>query len=292
MTTAERYPGAMVASATLHIGILLLLLFSFWWARREREEPPQIFELVAGEGDNYAATEAPANRMPEPAEAVSVDIPEPIPVVTRAPIIERAPEPEPTPVPPQPTPKPTPKPTPQPAPKPIERAPIIEKAPEPKPEPAKPLITPTSYKDFVKEQGPPKTPTKAAQPKPIQTKSINLETVTKGVSGGSTSTSVGAGGTAMTRAEMDMTDAYVALILQRIRQSMEAAGVTELNEVRVEFSVSASGTISDPRVLRSSGSASFDRAVITAFRSIRPIGPPPTKRAEAFRVTIRMREAG
>ncbi len=284
MTVTERYPRAFVASASLHGAIILAVLFSFWWSHRQHEEQPKIFELVAGEGDNYAATEAPAARTPEPTETVSVDLPAPTPIITRVPVIERAPEPEPTPVPPKPVPKPTPKP--------IEKAPIIEKAPEPKPEPAKPIIKPTSYRDFVKEQGPPKTTTKAAPPKPITTKSINLETVTKGVSGGSTASTVGAGGTAMTRAEMDLTDAYVALILQRIRQSMEAAGVTELNEVRVEFSVSASGVISNPKVLRSSGSTAFDRAVLTAFRSIRPIGPPPTGRSEAFRVNIRMQEAG
>ena len=73
---------------------------------------------------------------------------------------------------------------------------------------------------------------------------------------------------------------------------MEAAGVTELSEASIEFRVAANGELSAPRILRSTGSAAFDQALITAFRTIRPIGPPPSLRAEFFSVTIRMREAG
>lgn len=270
-----RYPGALIVSVLLHVLLGVGLVLFMWWAQRERPQP-QIFELVAGPGDNYAATEAPAA-----VEPVAVDIP-PAPVITPAPQPQPRPEPRPTPAPtPRPTPKAEPK-TPPPPPK--EKAPVIEKAP--------PLTRPATFEEFQKQAGPPTAAQKTPPaPRPIPTKTINLERVA-GVAGGSPATQVGAGGTAATRAEMELTDAYVALILQRIRQSMEQAGVTELREVRVEFNVSANGTLSGARIVTGSGSGSFDAAVLAAFRTIRPIGPPPTGRAEAFRVTIRMREAG
>jgi colicin import membrane protein len=281
---SARYPGAFVLSVVLHLLLMVGLVLFMWWAQRERPKP-QIFELVAGPGDNYAATEAPAA-----VETVAVNIP-PAPVITPAP----QPQPRP-PTPPQPQPQPQPQPTPPPAPRPIpkaepktppppkEPAPVIEKAP--------PLTRPTTYEEFRKQAGPPTAAQKTPPaPRPIPTKTIDLERVV-GAAGGSTATKAGAGGQALTRDEMDRTDAYVAMILQRIRESMERAGMTELREVRVEFNVSTTGALSGARIVSGSGSASFDAAVLEAFRTIRPIGPPPTGRAEAFRVTIRMREAG
>ncbi|MCF3649555.1 TonB C-terminal domain-containing protein [Opitutaceae bacterium LMO-CP1] len=71
---------------------------------------------------------------------------------------------------------------------------------------------------------------------------------------------------------------------------MEAAGITELREAGVQFSVSLSGAITDAHITRSSGSGSFDRAVLAAFKSIRPVGSPPTRRAEVFKTVIRLSE--
>ena len=46
-------------SATLH-GAVALLLFLNFVLKRDDSDRPKVFELVAGEGDNYMATEAPA----------------------------------------------------------------------------------------------------------------------------------------------------------------------------------------------------------------------------------------
>ena len=46
-------------SATLH-GAAALLLFLSLVMKRDDSDPAKVFELVAGEGDNYMATEAPA----------------------------------------------------------------------------------------------------------------------------------------------------------------------------------------------------------------------------------------
>ena len=58
----------------------------------------------------------------------------------------------------------------------------------------------------------------------------------------------------------------------------------------VQFQVSATGVISGARIVQSSGNAEFDQAIIKALQTIRPIGPPPTNRAETFRIPIRLRE--
>ena len=278
-----RYPGAFVVSACLHVAVVVALLLLLWWSRREQPPVPQIFELVAGAGDNYAATEAAAAATPAPpTETVNVELPEALPVITKelvlppppAPVVERTP-------PPKVEPKKAE--TKQPAPK---------KAEPRKEEPKKTesLVRPTTFQDFVKKEGTPKAAPKAAPPAPIRAKSIDVDRVVQGVAGGSTAVKAGASGTALSVAPNDQ--AYVAMILDRIRRSMEAAGVTELSEARIEFRVAANGELSAPRILRSTGSAAFDQALITAFRTIRPIGPPPSLRAEFFSVTIRMREAG
>ena len=99
-------------------------------------------------------------------------------------------------------------------------------------------------------------------------------------------TKVGTGTQSINRVEGELTDAYLALIVQRIRESLVRSGVTDLREALIEFNVSTTGVISNARIVTGSGSGSFDAAVLEAFRSIRPIGPPPTGRAESFQVTI------
>jgi colicin import membrane protein len=110
-----------------------------------------------------------------------------------------------------------------------------------------------------------------------------------GVSGGSTAnTKGGAGGKALERAEMELTDAYIALILQRIRQTMEQANFSDQLSVRVQFTLSASGEISGVSIRESSGSNEFDRAILDAFRTIPNLGPPPNRKAGTFVVNLRM----
>ncbi|MCX6933305.1 MAG: cell envelope biogenesis protein TolA, partial [Verrucomicrobia bacterium] len=97
-------------SLTLHAAVVAVLLFLSYAASPGKKEKPQVFELVAGAGDNYMATEAPALGSPG---GVKLELPAP-PVPQ--PQIEPAPEP----------------PAPQPAipePSPITPAPIEKKAP-------------------------------------------------------------------------------------------------------------------------------------------------------------------
>ena len=268
-------PRSLGLSAFLHVALVGLLVFAAWWSRRVEKEQPAVFELVAGAGDNYAATEAATTT--EEVPDITLKLPEPLP--------------EPEPLPPQPQPRVIPKPPPPKVqPKVVEKKPPpikIEPVPEKPPLKIEPVPEKVSFADFAQEHGKPapKAPPKA--PAPIRTKSINVGKVTAAVE---STVKVGAGGMAMTTQEVELSKAYVALIIQRIRQSMEAAGINDVRSAGVEFRVSLDGAISNARVIDSSGSSKFDQAVIAAFRSIRPIGRPPTGRAEVFKTVIRLRE--
>ncbi len=271
-------PRSFGLSALLHLSIVVALLVAAWWSQRTPDEQPVVFELVAGDGDNYAATEAPTTTAP--VTTISLKLPEPIPEPVRLP--------EPKPLPPEPKPQPKP-PEPKPEPKPVEKKPApitIKPVPEKPPVKVETVPEKVSFADFAKEHGKP-APQPVKQPAPIRPQTINVGKVTAAVE---SKVSVGAGGTAMTTTEIELSKAYVALIIQRIRQALEAAGINDVREAGVEFRVSLDGAISNARITQSSGSSKFDQAVLAAFQSIRPIGRPPTGKAEIFTTTIRLRE--
>lgn len=240
------------------------MVFFAWWSQRVDNEPPAPFILVAGPGENYAADQAPTiTREVEP--TVELNLPELTP--------------RPKPPPPRPQPR-------EQLPPPIEKAtpapPKIEPAPE---KPAESQRQKVTFDQFAQQHGAPK-PRQVSAPKPIKPKTIDVSRLMSDTA----IVTAGAGGETMTTTQVSLSKRYVAQIIEMIRLSIEQAGINELRDVGVRFSVSATGTISDVRVTRSSGSAAFDRAVLDAFRDIRPIGPPPTERAEVFTTVIRLTE--
>jgi hypothetical protein len=113
-------PSAYLSSATLHAAAVVLLLAAAWVVKQQTRPPVKIFELVAGEGDNWAATAAPALGSPG---GVKLKVPataEPVPRIA---------EPEPTP------------------PTPVQTAPIQEAAPAP---PTTAKTTATKTPDLVR----------------------------------------------------------------------------------------------------------------------------------------------
>lgn len=304
MITYRSNPAYMT-SVFLHGTLVALALAYLFWRSVTKPEPaPTVFELVAGEGDNYAATEAPALGTPG---GIKITVPE-------------IPRPEPTPVvaPPEPE-------------------PVIQAAPEPTTKAAATITSPTipnmarnierladkreanirkkveqqqkadaaakkkaddlakktlTKEEFDRQNANKKTASaKSNSNTPISTKRIDAEGIAKGVAGGSTAnTKGGAGGTALSRSEGDLTEAYAALIVQRIRQALESASFNDVAAVMVQFQVSATGVISGARIVQSSGNTEFDQAIIKALQTIRPVGPPPTGKAETFRIPIRLRE--
>ena len=62
---------AFVLSSSLHAAIVALALLAGWSATRE-QDVGKVIELVAGEGDNFSAREAPALGVPG---GISVPVP-------------------------------------------------------------------------------------------------------------------------------------------------------------------------------------------------------------------------
>jgi len=277
---SPRSPSAYFLSAFLHTFVVAVLLLMAFMARKKPQEQPHIFELVAGEGDNFAATEAPAAAVPD---APKIELP-----AIKTPPVPKAPPPEPV---VQPPPQPAPKVVVQPVPTPPKIEPKAQPAPAPKkvPDPPKQVAqAPKMTKAEFDKLNPQKATPAPKAPTPIRTQKIDAEGIAKGVTAGSPKVSAGAGGKALTRAESDMLDAYAALIRQRVAAALKDAGLADHLETRVEFRVSATGVLSNSRVISSSGDSAFDQAVLAAFRSIRPIGPPPTNQAHVFSLSVRV----
>ena len=95
-------PGAFMLSATLH-GAAVIIALLFGYVSRSDKPPEKILELVAGEGDNFMATEAPALGSSDglKSNVPKVAAPKPTPP---EPVRQEAPPTPPTPTPPVPAP--------------------------------------------------------------------------------------------------------------------------------------------------------------------------------------------
>ena len=269
------------------------------------EEAPKIFELVAGEGDNYMATAAPALGTPD---GIKVTIPEPV-VVKAAPVVEPVPEPV------------------------VERAPVTPaKAAPPKVTPVEPIrdfskdvkristkrqkrleaedkrlraiaekkekaAAAAAAKRMTKEEFDRlnKSKSKSAAPKsatPPKIAKIDGVGIAKGVVGGSTANKVGgAGGKALTRDEGDALDLYFSLLKRRLKEALDKPpGLSDSLVAVVEVRIAANGLLSGAKVTRSSGSADFDHAALAAIARVRSIGPRPDGKSEVLSIPFLMKE--
>jgi len=293
-------------SAALH-GSAAVLLFIFTFVVRSAEtEPVKIFELVAGEGDNFMATEAPALGTPG---GVKIDLPEP-PAPRPAP-----PEPVPTPVtpaPPPPAPKDVtpPKPVEPPAPnfkkqlvrevikaesrakRDIAKERAAEKkrleAEKKKQEEEKKRMTKEEFDRLNKAKS---AATSSSKTAPTKVTKIDAEGIAKGVVGGSRNNKTGgAGGKALKNDNDDVLLGYFALFKQRLRTEFEPPpGLSDTLKVSITVLSHPDGSLTNPRVIRSSGSREFEAAVLEAIRRVR-MPPRPDKKTENVEFDFSMRE--
>jgi colicin import membrane protein len=258
-------PGAFGLSALLHGGVIALVLFFSYAATSVVKDEPKILELVAGAGDNYAATEAPALGSPGGVKLQQVPVPRaeprPVPPKAEAPPIQSAPEP----------------------------VPALQKAVKP----AKPVDLVADLKrvearrekrleaKYEKEKEA-ELKKEAAAAKADRVAHIDAEGIREGVLGGSTANKAGgAGGNALTRQEGSELEAYFQMLTDRVRQNaVPIEGVSDKLEARVEFMLAADGSISHVRVIKSSGNSEFDASAIEAVSQTGSIGPRPDGRSD------------
>jgi colicin import membrane protein len=291
-------------SLTLHGAVLAVLLFVGYAVSQQDQEKPKIFELVAGAGDNYMATEAPALGSPT---GIKLDIPTP---PAPQPQVQPAPEP---PAPQAVAPEPSPI-----TPAPIEKTPPSEKktdkaAPSTVPDFKKKLTMQIikaesqAKRDIKREREKEAKITKEAFDKankakakeaantkgsPTKVAKIDAEGIAAGVTGGSTKNKTGgAGGKALVAEDGAPMERYFSLLKVRLKENHEKpSGLSDTLVARVEFYVGADGAISGVRISRSSGSAEFDRSVLEAFARTKSIGSRPDRKGESVELEFKMRE--
>lgn len=322
MSSVRSSPNAFFASATLHALLIGLILCFAWVANKPPKEAPKIFELVAGEGDNFAATEAPALGVPG---GIKIDIPQP-PAPSPSPVEAAPAEPEPAPV--------------MAAPSPVEPQPVappVKTPPKTKPAPA----APTEYKpvnmakmvdriadkraaniekklradqqaaearaakeaalnakrmtkeDFDRlNKGKGATPSQKAGGGSITAKRIDTEGIAGGVAGGSTANKTGgAGGKALTREDIELSEAYISLLIQRLKEAhQKPEGLSDLLEATVKFRLTSSGSVVNVTIISSSRNSEYDQSVLAAFRRITLPPPPANLKTSDYTITFKMKE--
>jgi colicin import membrane protein len=84
---------------------------------------------------------------------------------------------------------------------------------------------------------------------------------------------------------------YFSMLKRQLKENHEKpSGLSDTLVARVEFYLSADGSISRVRIKSSSGSAEFDRSVLEAFSRMRSTGPRPDKKGETVELEFKMRE--
>ena len=122
---------------------------------------------------------------------------------------------------------------------------------------------------------------------------VDMKGVIGGVKGGSSASTGGQGGKAMTREEADELSTYISYLIQELKRAHEPPpGVSDRLECKVTFDITASGAILNPKITRSSGNKEFDESVLDAFRRMKSIGPTPNRRADTWTVTFKMKDEG
>lgn len=280
-------------SALFHGVLVVLILLLAYIANEHRPDAPKILILVGGEGNNYAATVAPALGAEGGIKLTAPTPPVPVPAAPVAPAPAPMPAPvvEATPVAPAPIEKP--KVADPAAPnfkkgiiKQIIRADSKAKA-EIKKE--RELEAKTTLEQFNREN---KAKAAAAKSAPPKIARIDAEGIKNGVVGGSAENKTGgAGGKALTSDEGAAIDRYFAMLKSHLKQNHEKPpGLSDTLVARIAFYVAADGAISNVKIEKSSGSAEFDRSVLDAVRKTESVGPRPDKRGDTVRLEFMMRD--
>lgn len=287
-------PQAFFLSAALHAVVVVLILMFGYAANRSVQDVPKVLELVAGEGDNYAAREAPALGVEG---GVKLTLPAPTPV-------------RPTPPPPV-TPAAVPPPPPAVAPTTKATAPANDAVPNFKNKIIMDIVRGDSKaklqlrrereaekkrqaeeaKRLSKEEFDRAQKSRAASSNP-PTKVVRIdgEGIAKGVVGGSANNKVGgAGGKALKSDNEDVLGAYYALFKQRVRVEFEPPpGLSDALQARITVRSNPDGSLAQVRLLRPSGSRVFDAAVLDAIKRVK-MPTRPDNKAETFEFDFTMR---
>jgi len=280
-----RSTNAYLCSALVHCGFLGLLLLAYG-VGSTRPEAPKVFELVAGAGDNYAATVAPALGIPG---GIKLKLSTP-----RTPAVQEPPSPvQPVTVPEREVKASLQKAAPQKKPDTVTNfTKVLERTASRRAARLEAKYRKQLAEEEKKEAREEALERKAAQANAARAERIDAEGIREGVVGGSTENKTGgAGGKALSREEGELLDGYFALLKARIKENYQGSGdASDRLAAKLEFFVAANGNLSGVRIVRSSGNADFDQSVLEAFRRTTSIGPRPDGKGETVTMEFDLRE--
>lgn len=313
---------AFFASAALHALLLgVIAWFAYQAHNQSDKDPVKVFELVAGEGDNFAATEAPALGVPGGVKLPEIPMPpspEPAPAepepAPSSPIVEAVAPPvetPPVPVTPPKTPAKTTKPDPL-AYKPVNMAKMVDRIADKRAANIEKKIkadkaaadaraakeaaanakrmTKADFDRMNKGKG--TTPSQKTGGGSTAVKRIDSEGIAGGVAGGSTANKTGgAGGKALTREDIELSEAYISLLIQRLKEAhKKPEGLSDLLRATVKFRLTASGSVVNVTIVSSSRNSEFDQSVLAAFNRITLPRPPANLKTSDYELTFKMKE--
>jgi colicin import membrane protein len=277
-----RSPSAFALSALIHASVAAVVLLGIYYSQQHASKPPVIFELVAGEGNNYAATEAPALGSSDGLAKLTIPKTVPAPVPATPTVVEAVPS--------------------QPAPiqvpdfaktlkradaRALKRAEAQIKAEQ---EAEKKRLSKAEFDRLHGKSATPKTA--SASNRAANVPRIDAQGIAKGVVGGSTANKTGgAGGKALQREEQSLVDSYLAFLSQQLHTAFDEAkppGLSDRLEAIVELHVLSDGTLAAAHIIQSSGSDEFDRAVLEAIARVHPLGTRPDGLDEVLKIPFRM----
>lgn len=327
--SSARTTNAFFASAALHALLLgLIAWFAYQAHNAADKEPMQVFEMVAGEGDNFAATEAPALGVPGGVKLP--DIPQP-PAPTPGPVTEAPAEPEPAPMspveavatpvetpvaPPVKTPPKTPTKTTKPPLdyKQVDMAKMVDRIADKRAAKIEKKVkadkaaadaraakeaelnakrmTKADFDRMNKGKGATPSQKPGGGGASSAVKRIDSEGIAGGVAGGSTANKTGgAGGKALTRQDIELSEAYISMLIQRLKEAhKKPEGVSDLLQATVKFRLTSGGSVVNVTIISSSRNAEFDQSVLAAFNRITLPPPPANLKTNDYTITFKMKE--
>ena len=245
-------PAAFVTSVVLHGLVVAVLLLAAYSKSFESKPATKIFELVAGEGDNFAATEAPALGSPG---GIKLSVPTP-------------PIPRPEPVKSPTEPKPT-----------TSKTKTMAEQMRWEAIRSESKIKTQIARDKAAEKKRLEQEAKVAKAAAASAPRVDVEGIVKGVQGGSTANKEGgAGGKALVRSDGPVMEAYFGMLRDRLLKALDKPpGLSDTLVAEAEFRIGADGSIRGAKIISPSGSAEFDRAVLEAYSRVRMPARPDGK---------------
>jgi TonB family protein len=169
--------------------------------------------------------------------------------------------------------------TPQESPPPAAPKPKIEKPPpEEPPKPSKNALLLPAKEDKKKKP----TPPPVSRPGPAVSPNVSLPSAGEEATGAASSSAAGAGGTAgIGSLKLDQADFKYPVYIERMVQIIslnwfKPAQTVQANPI-VHFQIERDGTITDPRIVTTSGLPFVDRAALRAVLASSPLPPLPAE---------------